>query len=852
MKSVKLVICNNPHDSETWETIESDDLLESLANRFESFPDNARLYHNHISTMTEVTPVDEKDIEALSELDGVIFCVLWPEGAVAIIAAVIAVVAVAAAFFLAPKLPQVVESKSQKSGSANNSLSDRQNEARPNERIPYIVGKLLATPDLACVPYKTLQGAQEIEHAVMCLGQGSYFIYDAFDDETGFDEISGNSMMVYRPNANVVADTPYYTIGSTFIGQPIYNVKASSSVTGQTLMPANSGDLTGDNNIYFSYPETIDTDDTDLDFTDYFSDNDILVIANSTYFTDPVTGSKNLDGTYTILSVTNSQIILSNPSSVNANWDDLATLPGQKTGNLSPHLTTDSVKWVGPFDLTMKERNKILVNIRANNGLYRVGKNSGNQYKETVTFQIEINQIDNSGNPTGLTQVYNGEISGSATARDAVGVTVDFATSFTGPCRIRIRRTSETNSHSGDQYSDTIKVTELYAVEALYSYSFGDVTILRTRTYSTASALAIKERKTKLLCERELPRRNPDNTFTSELYPTSLASDIFCAVALDKTIGNRQLSELDISNIYNTIDSVRSYFGTDLAAQFCYTFDDNNISFEETATAIADAVFCKAYRRGSSIKLTFEKETNSSVMLFNHRNKLPGSETRTATFGYINDNDGIELDYISPDDDAKVTYYVPADQSAVNPKKLDTVGVRSKVHAHFLAWRAYNKIIYQNITTEFIATHESNLLLLTDRILNSDNTRPIIMEGEVNSVNGLELTLSQPVNFIAGKSYSIFLQLSDATVESIPVSVGSGNKKVILQTAPRLPLVTNSENYAKTVYQIVASDDARQLAFIVSEKEPDTTYTNTIRAINYDSRYYANDKDFINGIISED
>lgn len=847
MKSIRLVICNDPYDSETWEIQQTENLLESLSNRFEVFPDNARLYHNHISALTEVTPIDESDIKKLSELEGVIFCVLWPEGTIAIIAAVIAVVAVAAAFFLAPKLPQQVEAKSQKSGSANNSLSDRQNEARPNERIPYIVGKLLATPDLACVPYKTLQGAQEIEHATMCLGEGSYTIYDAFDDETGFDEISGNSMMVYRPNANVVSDTPYFTIGSTFVGSPLYNAKASSSVTGQTLMPANSGDLTGDDNIYFAYPETINTDDTDLDFTDYFSDNDILVIANSEYAT-----GKNLDGTYTILSVTNSQIILSNPSAVNANWNDLATLPEQKTSNLSPHLTTDSVKWVGPFDLNMKERDRILVNIRANNGLYRVGKNTGNQYKETVTFQIEIKQLDSSGNPTGLTQTYDGSISGSSSARDAVGTTVDFVTSFTGPCRIRIRRTSETNTHKGDQYSDTIKVTELYAVESLYSYSFGNVTILRTRTYSTASALAVKERKTKLLVERELPRRNPDNTFTSELYPTSLASDIFCAVALDKTIGNRQLSELDVSNIYNTIDSVRSYFGTDLAAQFCYTFDDNNISFEETAMAIADAVFCKAYRRGSSIKLTFEKETDSSVMLFNHRNKLPGSETRTATFGYINDNDGVELDYISPEDDAKVTYYVPADQSAVNPKKLDTIGVRSKVHAHFLAYRAYNKIIHQNITTEFIATHESNLLLLTDRILNSDNTRPIIMEGEVNNVNGLELTLSQSVNFESGKSYSIFLQLSDSTVESIPVSVGSTSKKVILQNAPRLPLVTDSDKYAKTVYQIVASDDTRQLAFIVSEKEPDTPYTNTVRAINYDSRYYANDKDFINGIISED
>jgi hypothetical protein len=175
MKSIRLVICNDPYDSETWEIQQTENVLESLTNRFEVFPDNARLYHNHISALTEVTPIDESDIKKLSELEGVIFCVLWPEGAIAIIAAVIAVVAVAAAFFLAPKLPQQVEAKSQKSGSANNSLSDRQNEARPNERIPYIVGKLLATPDLACVPYKTLQGAQEIEHATLV--HKSFLIY---------------------------------------------------------------------------------------------------------------------------------------------------------------------------------------------------------------------------------------------------------------------------------------------------------------------------------------------------------------------------------------------------------------------------------------------------------------------------------------------------------------------------------------------------------------------------------------------------------------------------------------------------------------------------------------------------
>lgn len=847
MSSKTLVICNDPYDVSTWERHETSDILALLASRFEVFPTGGRLYHNHISHLTDITPVNEDDICEISKKEGVIFCVLWPEDAITIVAVIVAVVAVAAAFFLTPKIPSVTSASNNNRGSSNNSLSDRTNEARPNERIPRIYGRLLATPDLACVPYKTLSGGQEIEHACMCLGQGAYSIYDAYDDETAFDEISGNAMMVFRPNADVVNDTPYFSIGQEFL-EPLYNVKASSSITGQTLMPNDVGTLEGAENIYFKYPDEINTDSDDIDFTDYFLDGDIITIDNSEYET-----GKNLNGTYTVLSVTTGQIVLSNPAAVNSNWNDLDNLSGDRTADLSPVITSTAEKWVGPFDLTMESRNRVIVNIKANSGIYFIGVNTGNQYRATVTFTIEFIQIDNSGTPTGIVDTYNGSISGSATSRDAVGTTVDFETSFTGPCRVRLRRTSGIAEFGDNQHSDTIKVTEIYAVESLSTYSFGDVTILRTKTYSTASALSIKDRKTKLLVESELPQYNGDGTFNnSVLVPTSQASDIFCAAALDPTIGNRQLAELDVLNIYATISEAIAYFGTGMATEFCYTFDDNNISYEETAASIAEAVFCKAYRRGSMIKLKFEREENNSVMLFNHRNKLPGTETRTVTFGFINDNDGIELEYTSPEDDSKLTYYVPTDQSALNPKKLSTIGIRSKVHAHFLAWRAYNKLIYQTTSCEFTATHESNLLLLTDRILNTDNTRPFYLEGEIVAVNGLELTLSHDTELDSSKSYSIFLQLSDGSVESIGVVQGSTKRKVILAEAPSLPLVTNVDNYAKTVYQIVASSDSPQNAFLVTEKEPDTTYTNVVKAVNYDARYYANDSDYINGLIDED
>lgn len=844
-----LTICHNPLDPETWETIHTDGcFLDIVMARYATFPTNGRIYHNSVSEETDVTPTDDADsVDYLVSLEGHFFLVLYPEEAITIVSIIVAVVAVAAAFLLKPKIPNIVDAKNNSRGSSNNSLSDRTNEARPNSRIPCIFGTLQAIPDLAALPYKTLSGSQEIEHAVMCVGEGSYAIHNVLDDTTKFNEIAGNSAMFYRPHADVVNDTPYYTLGPTFIGDPVYNARGSSSVTGQTLMPADSGRLQGDNNIYFKYPDTINTDDTDTDFTDYFIDGDTLTITGSEYAT-----GKNLDGTYLILSLTSSEIILASPNAVNPNWDDLDNLSGDRTGNLSPVLVTDSVKWVGPFDFTMAERDRFLINIRGPNGIYYIGKNTGNQYKVTLDFQIEFTQLDASGNPTSTVEYYNGSISGSATSRDAVGITVDYVTSFTGPARVRVRRLTSTDIYGDNQFSDTIKVSEIYAVETLNSYSFGDVTILRTKTYSTAGALSIKDRKTKVLVTREIPIRVSGNEFTPDLHATNWAADIICFAALTPSIGNRQISELDVDNIYSMIANVASYFGTTLASEFSYTFDETNISFEETIAAIADAVFCKAYRRGSQIKLTFERSQDSSVMLFNHRNKLPGSETRTATFGFIDDNDGIELEYVSPTDDAKVTYYIPEDQSALNPKKLTTVGVRSKVQAHFIAWRAYNKLRFQNMTAEFTATDESSLLLLTDRIMNSDNTRPIIMEGEVNDVDGLQLTLSQDVNLTPGDSYSIFLQLSDETVQGIAIVAGPTKRTVILSAAPRLPLVTSGSNYAKTVYQIVGSSDTRQLAFLVNELEPESTYTNKIKAINYDSRYYDNDTDFINGVISED
>lgn len=338
--------------------------------------------------------------------------------------------------------------------------------------------------------------------------------------------------------------------------------------------------------------------------------------------------------------------------------------------------------------------------------------------------------------------------------------------------------------------------------------------------------------------------------FTQAVFPTNRADHILSRVCVDPHIGNRPLSEIDFNSFYNALNDARNYFASPVAAEFSYTFDSDNLSFEETAQSVANAVFCIAYRRGNIIKLNFERQTDNSTLLFNHRNKLPGSETRTVRFGNQNNFDGVAYQYTDPEDDALVTYYIPEDRSAINPKEIESLGVRSKLQAHFHAWRAWNKIRYQNVITEFQATQEADLLVPQDRILVADNTRSGMQDGEVREQNLLELKLSQPVVMQSGVNYTIFLQHFDGTVESIPVSAGRTNRHVMLSRAPRLPLATEDGLYARAGYILVGDNEPRENAFLLVEKSPQSNFTSTVRAVNYDDRYYGSDKDFVTGVVN--
>lgn len=856
-----VIIGHNPLQPETWTKHEVQDIRELLLEQFSVWPDHARIYHGEVAEDRDVTPHNEAEIERLGELEGLLYVVNYPGDLVTAIIAVVAVVASAAvALLFMPAMPAL---KNQQTQSPNNSLADRSNQARPNGRIPDIFGTVRSTPDLLSVPYKIFKNHQEVEVSYLCIGKGDFAIDDIRDDTTPVEQIDGASIEIYGPGTSPRSgDDPIVQIGAP-ITDPLVNAKRYSAVNGQVLNPP-TGSISYSVDCKFHYPNRIIAADSTINFgqgpdgepieneiptdlTQYFKAGDTINVTAPEY--EELLTTVNLSGSgYTIFSVSPTEIVLDNPDDINSDWEDLDSLTGNETDFLATNMVASGSGWIGPFAMQVADLSMVLGNFVALQGLYK--DDGKNQFPVNIQIEMELTPINPAGDAIGAPEVFTGTIFGAANERSTRALTMYAEPTFTGRCRVRARRITDKDTEFKGTVVDEVKWRDVYSIAPVEETDFGNVTTVFAVTYATEGALAQKDRKLNMLVTRKLPQREEDGSFSTDLFPTNNAADILVAMALDPYIGNRTLAELDIDNFYDTVEEVADYFGTDLVKEFCYTFDKDNLSFEESAQAVAAAVFSLAYRRGSVISLFFEKATEDSSLIFNHRNKLPNSETRTITFGRTNDYDGVEYQYVDPVDDAIVSYYIPEDRSAVNPKKIESLGVRNFYQGYFSAWRAWQKIVYQNTTTEFEATQEADLLIVQERILVVDNTRADSQDGQIEGQAGLVLTLSQPFEASSGVSYTIFIQHHDKTVQAVGVAPGADKFKAVLAAPPTSALSLDAENFAVATYQIVGNNEPRGSAFLLTDKSPKSNFTLTLKAINYDARYYAKDKDLIEGVIS--
>lgn len=550
------------------------------------------------------------------------------------------------------------------------------------------------------------------------------------------------------------------------------------------------------------------------------------------------TDRSQFNGVYEIASINGNTCVLTTATWTTEYNDLTATIK----------LDGQIAEWSDWVTLAEVDRNQVWANVVAINGMYKDGGDG--KIVTTVAFEFEIERLDSDLNPTGNVEVVTDSLSGGSA--DVKATTVETVTSFTGPCRFRCRRTTPADYDFAGVVVDEIKLADLYSVSPIDKNDFGNITTVQTVTKATLRALAAKERQLNCLASRLLPIYDGsgfsgsfDSTgrlVSGSISATSRFIDIMAAISLDPAIGNRSLStDVDISQIYSVYQQVAAW-GSEYA-EFNHTFDDDNLSYEETVRMIANAVFCVPYRQNGKIRFAFDTaQTNPVVPTFCHRNKKPDSETITRNFAADANYDGVELVYMDPETERNETIKLPLDGSATKYKKVEVPGIRNFAQAWMRASREYERLKNQRVVIETTATTDARALLPNSRIDIVDDTRFKRFGGEVLAVDGLTLTLSQPVEFAPGEPHSILLKRRNGDSEGITVTPGPTAYKVVLQSLPQETIVTTpGEDGIRTIYSFASDSQREKQAWLVQEIIPQDKQYVQVRAINYSVAYYQHD-----------
>lgn len=799
-----------------------------------------RIYRGEIGEDTEVT----EDFEALKEDDvfhiiegaggggGFLGKLLDPLGVLKFVTKLISP---------SQKTPKT-SLANQQAESPNNSLTARNNKPRPYERSYDICGRVQTIPNDLMTTYKVFNTAgRVIEYGYYDAGRGYLDIKaeDITDGDTKVQDITGTSVAVYAPFTSPNnTNAPQLLVGDP-INQGLFITIASNEVDGAVLKAPN--DLA--NNVGSSArARLVGTTGTITDPTGDSAFNTYIAPGDQATFTwIRPEGHGNLDGVYTVLSVDEFQITV-DASPKLSEWQ---TLPDRGGGVREGYVTQDKAATIGPTDtydasltdwvsLNRIKVGRVVANFAAANGMY---KDDGNKQGTSVTVEVQYQLIGDDGAPYGPVYNKRGTISGRTS--DYTGVTVFADLPTESRVRVRCRRVSNFDFDFGGTVVDEVSYINLYGQVRDTTPHYGNRTTVHSARKQTPRAAEIKQPQLRMVATEMVYKYLGNGVFDTVMTPNTQAVQSLIRLAHDPVVGNLNLTTSNMDKLLATQTEIENYFGNAEAGQFCYTFDEYKMTMQDIISTIADAIFCTPYRKGQDILLDFERPRMGPEMVFTHRSKTTASEKWTRTFNDAQVYDSLKFSYIDPDTNVKETISIPA-EGGVNTETYDSKGIRNYRQAYWAAYRRYQKNLLKKVTVSFTATEEGVFVLPGRAISVVKGSRVAPQDGYIVAVNGLALTLSQPVTFTPGDDHSLILKKRDGGVQSVAVVPGSHDREVIMLSAPQEAIYTGN-SALKTEFSF--GNEARHNAqmILVSTVDPGDDRTVKITGINYEADFYKYD-----------
>lgn len=737
---------------------------------------------------------------------------------------------------ITPQVPGSSNLSNSQGQSPNNSLTDRNNKPRPYERSYDICGTVQTIPNDLMTSYKLFDDTGRIiEYGYYDAGRGDLNTPASgiTDGDTLVSEISGASAAVYGPFKSPNNSTPYLLIGDP-VGQGLFITVSSNEVDGATLKAPN--ELASNvGSISFAESNGRITDPTgDADFSAYISAGEYAVLTN---IIAPQTGSMpsdaNLSGTYRVLSVSGVDILLDTAGS--AEW---AKLPA---GGIKIREADNAT--VGPQDVVAKsltpwvtlrriKSERIVVNIGAEQGLYR---DNGNRKERTsVTAEVQYQLIGDDDQPYG--PIYSTQQTIASRSADANGMSIVTRLPTSSFVRVRCRRVTDKDFSYQGQVIDEIKYNNLYGQIQDLTPHYGDRTTVHTARKQTARATSIRSPQLKMIATEMVYKYLGAGVFDNVKTPNTKAVQSLIRLMRDPVVGGIDMTTDNMDRLLAVQDEIEAYFGSELAGQFCYTFDSYDTTAQDIIGTIADAVFCRSYREGNAILLDFDRPRPGAEMVFTHRSKSPEGEKWTRSFNDRNTFDSLKFTYIDPTTNIKETITIPPEGGA-KTETFDSKGIRNRQQAFWAANRRHQRNLNNKIAVEFSATEEG-VFARPGRVISVvKGARVAPFDGYVIAVDGLKLTLSQPVSFTPGDDHSVMLKRRDGSVQSVDVTPGDSSREVVMSSAPQEQIYTGN-SALKTEFSFGSEQRHNAQMIVVSTVSPGTNRTVKISGYNYSVDYY--------------
>lgn len=789
--------------------------------------------------------------------EGVVTIPVWVQWA-----AIAVSVAASIYSYVAAKNIKTPDNINRTSESANNRIQKPTNDARLGQRVEYICGQLRSYPAKMANEYIVIENNEQVEYGYYCVGEGEYEISDVRDGNTPGSAMLGWALNAYRPYQTPMnGATPYFTVGGT-INEPIRTAFQSDESVRDEIDPPNDLSVDTDYSLSANGTVGLITA-SDLpngySLADVYNIGDSVVLDG--VYGNGIIGSKTIyrqlsSGNYpevvinenekTDISKDNGLVINYVVTNVGTNFIEVAIpytsgaiynawqrMNGRSITKKITQLTTQydsyisDVEDIGDYNYYMKDplddyyritftdvtpRAKVVKvyagtlgpfagqsgvrTIQYNllsDGLYKEGAGNAT-FDLTVSGTITIRELDEDGIPTGVGITSPWSLSSNQTNRRKQTGGTFYVNHPYDNYQVEFNRDTDRDFDFNGGVYDVVELTELYFVRNEPSgANYGNKTTVQTRRRQSAFSVGTAQR-INMLAERQY--NDGAGRFKSRYF-----DDAVYFAAINERFGRRSQVQADKlrSHLRDIRDELVAYFGSEEVAYFDFTFDSQDLTFEEFINQIAKSVFCEAYQVGSDIRFFPDILQQVDAMIFSHANKTIGKQSMKVSFTDLQDKnyDCVEIKWRNPEKmDAQQSIFIPS--QGTNPKVIELVGIRNEKKAEMHAWREWYRIKYQRYSYECGVGIEATHLVPSRRIGIVNNIAGTSMDGYVSAWDGdVRIRTSQEVNVMDHNDYVAVLSTPLGGTQSFNVTQGATLNELVLDVAPSFYINTNlKENFS--------------------------------------------------------